>query len=146
MKKVSKTFCVLLMHARKSGGGFRVCCNSNPANNKVLKDDGSGKAYRIFKDDINEMWNSKWMQNIRQEFIDGKRPETCQRCFREEDAGIRSPRIGYNEKWLKDDVKIEKEIPLDVRYVDLRLGNLCNLKCRMCNHGVLVCGLKIGIK
>ena len=135
MKKVSKTFCVLpFMHAAVNpGGGFRVCCNSNPANNKVLKDDGSGKAYRIFKDDINEMWNSKWMQNIRQEFIDGKRPETCQRCFREEDAGVRSPRIGYNEKWLKDDVKIEKEIPLDVRYVDLRLGNLCNLKCRMCN-------------
>ena len=134
-KKVSKTFCVLpFMHAAVNpGGGFRVCCNSNPANNKVLKDDGSGKAYRIFKDDINEMWNSKWMQDIRQEFIDGKRPETCQRCFREEDAGVRSPRIGYNEKWLKDNVKIEKEIPLDVRYVDLRLGNLCNLKCRMCN-------------
>ena len=50
------------------------------ANNKVLKDDGSGKAYRIFKDDINEMWNSQWMQNIRQEFIDGKRPETDTRC------------------------------------------------------------------
>jgi MoaA/NifB/PqqE/SkfB family radical SAM enzyme len=134
-KLPSDTFCVLpFMHAAVNpGGGFRVCCNSNPANNKVLKDDGSGKAYRIFKDDINEMWNSKWMQDIRQEFIDGKRPETCQRCFREEDAGIRSPRIGYNEKWLKNDIKVEKQIPLDIRYVDLRLGNLCNLKCRMCN-------------
>ena len=82
-KLPSDTFCVLpFMHAAVNpGGGFRVCCNSNPANNKVLKDDGSGKAYRIFKDDINEMWNSKWMQNIRQEFIDGKRPETCQRCL-----------------------------------------------------------------
>lgn len=132
---LSKTFCVLpFMHAAVNpGGGFRVCCNSNPKNNKVLKDDGSGKSYRIFKDDINDMWNSQWMQNIRQQFIDGERPETCQRCFREEDAGIRSPRIGYNEKWLKDNVKVEREIPLDIRYVDLRLGNLCNLKCRMCN-------------
>ena len=70
------------MHAVNQEAG-RVCCNSNQnANNKVLKDDGSGKAYRIFKDDINEMWNSKWMQNIRQEFIDGKRPtKLVQRCF-----------------------------------------------------------------
>ena len=122
------------MHAAVNpGGGFRVCCNSNPSNNKVLKDDGSGKAYRIFKDDINEVWNSEWYKNIRKEFINGERPETCQRCFREEDAGIRSPRIGYNEKWYKDDVNVAEEIPLDIRYVDLRLGNLCNLKCRMCN-------------
>ena len=67
------------------------------------------------------------------QFIDGERPETCQRCFREEDAGVRSPRIGYNEKWWKDDVQVAEEIPLDIRYVDIRLGNLCNLKCRMCN-------------
>ena len=46
---------------------------------------------------------------------------------------IRSPRIGYNEKWWKDDVQVAEEIPLDIRYVDIRLGNLCNLKCRMCN-------------
>ena len=131
----SDTFCVLpFMHAAVNpGGGFRVCCNSNPQNNKVLKDDGSGKAYRIFKDDVNEMWNSNWMKDIRKEFINGERPETCQRCFREEDAGIRSPRIGYNEKWYKEDVKVAEDIPLDIRYVDLRLGNLCNLKCRMCN-------------
>ena len=134
-KLPSDTFCVLpFMHAAVNpGGGFRVCCNSNPKNNKVLKNDGSGKAYRIYKDDINEMWNSEWMQNIRQQFIDGERPETCQRCFREEDSGIRSPRIGYNEKWFKKNVKVDREIPLDIRYVDLRLGNLCNLKCRMCN-------------
>ena len=122
------------MHAAVNpGGGFRVCCNSNPQNNKVLNDDGSGKAYRIFKDDISTVWNSEWYKNIRKQFIAGERPETCQRCFREEDAGIRSPRAGYNEKWYKEDVKVAEEIPLDIRYVDLRLGNLCNLKCRMCN-------------
>ena len=56
-KLPSDTFCVLpFMHvAVNPGGGFRVCCNSNPQNNKVLKDDGSGKAYRIFKDDVKEV-------------------------------------------------------------------------------------------
>lgn len=134
MKKLpSETFCVLpFMHAAVSPtGSFRVCCNSNPKNNKIWKTEN--KEYKMFRDDINEVWNSPDYKKIRKQFIDGERPETCQRCFREEDAGIRSPRIGYNEKWWKDDVKVAEEIPLDIRYVDIRLGNLCNLKCRMCN-------------
>ena len=131
----SDTFCVLpFMHvAVNPGGGYRVCCNSNPKNNKIMRDDDPTKSYRIYKDDIDDVWNSNHYKEIRKQFINGERPETCQRCFREEDTGIRSPRIGYNEKWLKDSVKIAEEIPVDVRYVDLRLGNLCNLKCRMCN-------------
>ena len=112
-------------------GSFRVCCNSDPKTNKIWKT--PGKEYKMFRDDINEVWNSDDYRKIRQELIAGERPEMCTRCFREEDAGIRSPRIGYNEKWFKDDVKVAEEIPLDVRYVDIRLGNLCNLKCRMCN-------------
>jgi len=132
-KLPSNTFCVLpFMHAAVSPtGSFRVCCNSNPKNNKIWKTEN--KEYKMFRDDINEVWNSETYKTIRKQFIDGERPETCQRCFREEDAGIRSPRIGYNEKWFKDDVQVAEEIPLDVRYVDIRLGNLCNLKCRMCN-------------
>lgn len=134
LKKLpSDTFCVLpFMHAAVSPtGSFRVCCNSNPKNNKIMKT--PDKEYKMFRDDINEAWNSPDYKKIRKQFIDGERPETCQRCFREEDAGVRSPRIGYNEKWWKDDVQVAEEIPLDVRYVDIRLGNLCNLKCRMCN-------------
>lgn len=131
----SDTFCVLpFMHvAVNPGGGYRLCCNSNPKDNKIMQDDNPARDYRIFRDDVRDVWNSKHYQNIRQQFIDGERPATCQRCFREEDAGIRSPRIGYNEKWFKDSIQVAAEIPLDVRYVDLRLGNLCNLKCRMCN-------------
>lgn len=112
-------------------GSYRVCCNSNPKNNRIMKTEN--KEFKFFRDDVNDVWNSPDYKRIRQQFIDGERPETCQRCFREEDAGIRSPRIGYNEKWWKDDVQVAEEIPVDVRYVDIRLGNLCNLKCRMCN-------------
>lgn len=134
LKKLpSDTFCVLpFMHAAVSPtGSFRVCCNSNPKNNKIMKT--PDKEFKMFRDDINDAWNSPDYKKIRKQFIDGERPETCQRCFREEDAGIRSPRIGYNEKWWRDDVQVAEEIPLDIRYVDIRLGNLCNLKCRMCN-------------
>lgn len=130
----SRTFCVLpFMHvATNAAGSFRVCCNSNPNTNQIINPE-TDKPYKIYKNDLEEVWNSPTYTKIREEFIKGEKPEMCVRCFREEDAGIRSPRAGFNEKWWTDDVKVDTEIPVDVRYVDLRLGNLCNLKCRMCN-------------
>lgn len=131
----SETFCVLpWMHvATNPGGSLRLCCNSNPKTNRIIKDEDTGKEYKIFRDPIEDAWNSPTYRNFRRQFLNGERPDTCERCFREEDAGVRSPRIGYNEKWFSDDLTLTEEAPLDVRYVDLRLGNLCNLKCRMCN-------------
>ena len=130
---MSKTFCVLpWMHlATNAGGNFRVCCNSSPGKNLILREDGN--AHKLYRDDINDVWDSETYKTIRKQMLEGERPDMCVRCFREEDAGIRSPRAGYNEKWYKEDVKVAEVIPLDIRYVDLRLGNLCNLKCRMCN-------------
>jgi len=129
----SKTFCVLpFMHvATNPGGSYRLCCNSNPNNNQIK--DENGKPFKIFKHDVEEVWNSDHYKKIRKQFIDGEMPSTCERCYREEDSGIRSPRAGFNEKWWTDDVIVAEDIPVDIRYIDLRLGNLCNLKCRMCN-------------
>lgn len=130
----SDTFCVLpFMHvATNAAGSFRVCCNSNPNTNQIINPD-SNKPFKIYKHEIDDVWNSPTYTKIREELINGEKPKMCVRCFREEDAGIRSPRAGFNEKWWNDDVKVDINIPVDVRYVDLRLGNLCNLKCRMCN-------------
>lgn len=134
-KLPSETFCVLpWMHiASNPGGSLRLCCNSNPKTNRIIKDEETQKEYKIFREPIADAWHSPTYKEFRRQFLAGERPKTCERCFREEDAGIRSPRIGYNEKWFKDDIVLTEEPPLDVRYVDLRLGNLCNLKCRMCN-------------
>lgn len=133
MDDVSKTFCVLpWMHmAVTTTGIMRVCCNSTPGMNHIMKSDG--KPYRINRDDVEEAWNSESYRSIRRQLLAGERPAMCHPCFREEDSGIRSPRIGWNQRW--GDVKMEytEEAPFAIRYVDLRLGNLCNLKCRMCN-------------
>ena len=129
----SKTFCVLpFMHvATNPAGSYRLCCNSNPNNNQIK--DENGKPFKIFKHGVEEVWNSEHYKKIRKQFIDGEMPSTCERCYREEDSGIKSPRAGFNEKWWTDDVYVAEDIPVDIRYIDLRLGNLCNLKCRMCN-------------
>ena len=118
--------------ATNAAGSFRLCCNSNPQTNQI-KNPENGKPYKIYKHTVEEVWNSPQYKEFRRQFINGEMPKTCERCYREEEAGIRSPRFGFNEKWWNDTVKVEEEIPVDIRYVDLRLGNLCNLKCRMCN-------------
>lgn len=125
------TFCVLpWMHlATNASGNLRVCCNSTPGKNFIEKPNGS--PFKIWRDNIEEAWNSETYQMIRQQMLNGERPEMCERCFREEDAGLKSARIAWNESWQVDNPSAHP--PLDIKYVDIRLGNLCNLKCRMCN-------------
>lgn len=136
-KLPSDTFCVLpWMHiAVTPSGSYRLCCNSDPKTNKIWKDDKN--EYKFFKvaeeNEVANVWHSDDYVNFRKQFLNGERPKTCERCFREEDAGIRSPRMNYNAKWMRDDIELTEKPPADIRYVDIRLGNLCNLKCRMCN-------------
>lgn len=129
---MSKTFCVLpWMHlATSASGNLRVCCNSTPGKNFITKSNGT--PYKIYKDDLKEAWNSEVYTTIRKQLLNDERPEMCQRCFREEDAGVSSARQAWNKKWQKD-IEYTEDVSFDVKYVDLRLGNLCNLKCRMCN-------------
>jgi MoaA/NifB/PqqE/SkfB family radical SAM enzyme len=126
------TFCILpWMHlATNAGGNLRVCCNSTPGKNFITKEDGT--PYKLFKDDLREAWNSEVYDTIRKQMLNGERPDMCQRCFREEDVGIRSARQAWNSKWAEDK-EYTSVTPFNIKYVDLRLGNLCNLKCRMCN-------------
>ena len=128
----SKTFCILpWMHlATTASGNLRVCCNSTSGKNVITKEDGS--SYKLHEDDLEEAWNSKVYTTIRKQMINGDRPEMCQRCFGEEDVGITSARQSWNKKW-QEDGEYTTDAPFDIKYVDLRLGNLCNLKCRMCN-------------
>lgn len=129
---MTSTFCILpWMHiATNSTGNLRVCCNAVPTKSYIYKSDG--KPYKLFRDDINEAWHSESYKSIRQDFLNGNKPEICERCFREEDAGLKSARQSANEQWGTE-CSMTTTPKMDIRYVDLRLGNLCNLKCRMCN-------------
>ncbi len=129
----SKTFCVLpWMHlATNASGNLRVCCNSTPGINMIV--DSSGKPYKLYRDDLKTAWNSETYKTIRKQMLSGKRPDMCIRCFREEDTGLSSARNSANKKWLDPNAEYVENPELNIRYVDIRLGNLCNLKCRMCN-------------
>lgn len=74
---------------------------------------------------------------IRANMLNGKRSKECSRCYILEDAGSPSSRMKHNEDWKnvnKDTVKPDGTIDLFApTYLDIRLNNVCNLKCRMCS-------------
>ena len=132
MKQVSKTFCILpWMHiATSPSGNLRVCCNSTYGKNLILKSDGS--PYKIYEDNLKEAWQAPVYKKIRRQMLKGEKPDICTLCFREESSGLDSPRINYNKKYMFD-YEASETPPCHIKYLDLRLGNKCNLRCRMCN-------------
>ena len=67
-----------------------------------------------------------------------KKPVQCERCFKEEAVGMFSAREYYTDLYpiLDEAVKNTNDDGSTnhrIQYIDLRLGNLCNLRCRMCN-------------
>ena len=120
-----KSFCVMPFNhlSTTTSGQIRLCCRSKPI--------GS-----IKKQSLVEVWNGQKLQEIRQDMIKGIRPHECEACWSLEEKGIMSLRIGQNIDTLGRFAKaIKKWIdrkPIPLATLDLKLSNLCNLKCLMC--------------
>lgn len=110
-------------------GTVRPCCL---ATDEVT--DEQGVKYDLKSTDLQTVYKSKYMQDLRQQFRAGKKPETCSRCWKEEDAGRDSKRIHSRVrlKELYEQVDWANDNPDQLWFVDLKLGNICNLKCRIC--------------
>jgi len=110
-------------------GTAKPCCLYD---DEILDD--SGNKYMLAKHGLQEIYKSKSMQNLRQEFLDGKKPTGCFRCWNEEDVGRTSKRqfTQIRLKELKNQVDYNNLQPDQLWFLDLKLGNICNLKCRIC--------------
>ncbi len=117
-----------------SFGVYKTCCLHVPIkDNKVV-----GVAVN---ESLDTFWNSDYMKQSRIKAINGEEIKGCEECYRSERNGGTSLRKDLveiyeeNEDYL-DSVKIaqENDGQLDKfpTAIELRVGNLCNLKCRMC--------------
>ena len=110
-------------------GTARPCCL---AKDEITKIDGS--KYSLRETPLEEIYHSTYMQNLRQDFLAGNKPATCNRCWDEEAAGRTSKRINSRIR-LKEYynlVDFQNINPDQLWFIDLKLGNICNLKCRIC--------------
>jgi MoaA/NifB/PqqE/SkfB family radical SAM enzyme len=110
-------------------GTARPCCI---AVDEITKPDGT--KYSLRENTLEEIYHSSYMQDLRQQFLNGNKPQTCQRCWDEEAAGRVSKRMNsrIRLKEYYDSVDWTNTNPNQLWFIDLKLGNICNLKCRIC--------------
>jgi len=110
-------------------GTVRPCCM---AHEEIT--DATGRKYDLNTDTLEAAYHSEYMQNLRNQFRRGEKPATCDRCWQEEAAGRDSKRI-HSQVRLKElypQVDWTNDNPDQLWFLDLKLGNICNLKCRIC--------------
>lgn len=130
MNLPNETFCVLPWISLEASpiGTVRPCCLVE----EEIPDD-KGVKFNLRTARFSEIQRSQYMQQLRQAFLAGERPASCRKCWNEERAGRMSKRMHTLDR--------VKHMPLDqtwtvdakpLMYLDLKLGNICNLKCRIC--------------
>jgi MoaA/NifB/PqqE/SkfB family radical SAM enzyme len=114
-------------------GTTRPCCLAKDEIT-YLDEQGIEQKYNLQEHTLEEIYNSRYMQLLRRDFLYGQKPDTCQRCWDEEAAGRVSKRINsrIRLKEYYDDVDWNNLNPDQLWFIDLKLGNICNLKCRIC--------------
>ena len=139
----SKTFCPYpWIHVMtQPTGTVSWCC---VARDNFKNDDGS--MFDLNRGNkIETVWNNDHMRKIRKQMIDGEVVKGCEHCYDLEDMGFPSYRTNYIRDWFEYSERgpeIVERIERSKRngfrveeppmYLDFRLGNMCNLKCRMC--------------
>jgi MoaA/NifB/PqqE/SkfB family radical SAM enzyme len=125
---MSDTHCVLPFNHMNlhPNGNVSICCVAKMfGEDSGFSKDESGRILNIRDTDITDIFNSYSYNKVRQEMLDNKRPTPCEGCYKIEDGGGVSRRNAENRRWnYLDTSRLE--------FLDLRMSNLCNLRCLMC--------------
>ena len=149
-KTGSATFCAMpwIHLATRPNGDARLCCVTNASGAHTgdhtvgLVKKENGQPANFGKDTPLSAWNNDYMKSVRLTMMEGKIPASCTKCFEEESNGVVSKRVwelydwsneGLDLKELIDNTSEDGSVPEVIRYLDLRLGHTCNLKCVMCS-------------
>ena len=123
-KYIKSNICPLPWTSLEVGvnGGAAPCC--------LYK--GQVPNVKVYKTDLKVIQQSQYMEDLRIQFRNGEKPAGCNRCWAEEDAGKTSKRMNsiYKMRNSLKDWTPNSEPAL--KFIDFKLGNVCNLKCRIC--------------
>lgn len=120
MKEIDN-YCVLPFRGMQiwTDGSLKPCCSYDQNLHQ-------GKVYSI--DEYDEWW-SDGLAKVRQNFADGDPPKSCHLCFDQEhqSSGLREKTL-----WMAKTVP-DCTVSNAPKHIDITFGNICNLKCIMCN-------------
>lgn len=136
--EVPENLCIIpFIHlSTTTHGHIRPCCFST----KRMSASGDASLANFGSSSLNEIWNGDDYKKLRMQMIANEKVTECRHCWDEEKAGKRSKRVKENHKYLaanRDIVSMSATqggiVNKGPFHHDIRLGNLCNLKCRSCN-------------
>lgn len=119
---VPDTICPLpWMHLEIShSGSVRPCCIF------------AGSIGNIKNTPIGDLFQNDAMTQLRQDFLDNKKPDGCKTCWKNESTSLRSNRLSHLQLLKKDLLSDLLHSP-KITSLDLKPGNTCNFKCRICD-------------
>jgi hypothetical protein len=133
--KTGKHFCVLPwihFHAWPDGKVMPCCVADSSKPVSQVKSDES----------IIQMMNSEDYKKMRLAMLNDEPVEACNRCYEIEKLGTWTMRQSHNKRRGMEYVDIIKDTKKDgglkefqLKYMDIRFSNLCNMKCRTCGPG-----------
>jgi len=135
------SFCVLPWIHRfvNLAGEVQLCCTAEEHPHSYIRSD-AGKLINIadgFSDQ--QIGATRHLCEIRKSMLQGLWPAACERCMITEQCAGSSRRYYENQHfrqhipWILENTDEQGYAPVHIRSRDYRLGNLCNLRCRMCH-------------
>jgi organic radical activating enzyme len=113
-------------------GEIKPCCM---AEGPIL-DTKTGLPMELTTDTLLDAYHSAFMSKLRLAMLSGKKPDICKKCWDEEESDIVSKRLMYADHYSnKQELNGIFTTPLrdsNLIFLDLKLGNICNLRCRIC--------------
>lgn len=150
--EIAETYCYFAMHSFSihAHGKARTCCVSRDNSTNTFIEGKQVNKISIDQILINKKYNSAAnlesyindpvLMATRSSMLRGEKPEVCSRCWKLESHGIKSFREIQNETYKNNIDKNISHVDIDgkldisgIKYLDITLGNICNLKCRSCN-------------
>jgi molybdenum cofactor biosynthesis enzyme MoaA len=104
-----------------NNGKYRNCC---------IQQNTMGKINLKVKDPNLWFQMQQDMVELRADLEQNKRHLNCIKCWKLEDEGLSSYRMNWNNQYISNG---DTDLIPRIEVIDLRLGNRCNLKCKMCN-------------
>jgi len=128
-KKIkNESYCVLPFNHMNfhPNGHVSICCvcGMNWPNNGFYRTE-NGQLKNIKDHTLKDIFENSSVNELRSDMLQNKKPIPCEGCYKIEESGGVSRRSIENRRW-------ENITKPDLRFIDLRISNKCNLKCMMC--------------
>lgn len=103
-------------------GRMQLCCDAQWTG-------GSEKTKVKDIDSIQQWFDGEYLTSVREKMQKGQLLPDCRVCYKKEKLHGASARTYRNTRYFKDHNDLEEH---SLKKINLKIGNKCNLKCKMC--------------